>query len=369
MNNRERTMALLNYQPYDRLPLVHFGYWRETLQKWSEEGHITSAEAMGQNDGNEIDKVIAAKLGFDFCWTTVFSANRGLFPGFERKLIEESADGFRKVQNEHGVIVLEKDEAGSIPAEVAHLLKDKESFLEHYAHRLIYSEDRINFEKLSKTEQNGDTPTGLFCGSLFGQIRDWMGVEGVSFLYSDDEEFYKELIDTTAMLQYKLLERILETGVKFDFAHFWEDICFKNGPLVIPAVFDELVGPHYKKITTLLNKHGINIVSLDCDGLIDSLIPTWFNNGVNTMFPIEVGTWHASISPWREKYGRELRGVGGMDKKVFAYDYKAIDEEVERLKPLVELGGYIPCPDHRIPPDAKWENVQYYCEQMRKTFG
>jgi len=54
---------------------------------------------------------------------------------------------------------------------------------------------------------------------------------------------------------------------------------------------------------------------------------------------------------------------------VFAHDYAAIDAEVERLKPLVELGGYIPCPDHRIAPDAKWENVQYYCEKMRRTFS
>ena len=57
------------------------------------------------------------------------------------------------------------------------------------------------------------------------------------------------------------------------------------------------------------------------------------------------------------------------NKKVFAYDFGAIDAEVERLKPLVELGGYLPCPDHRIPPDAKWENVQYYCDRMHQAFG
>ncbi len=86
------------------------------------------------------------------------------------------------------------------------------------------------------------------------------------------------------------------------------------------------------------------------------------------MFPIEVGTWNAEIAPWREKYGKDIRGVGGMRKYTFALDRKAIDDEIERLKPLVELGGYIPCPDHRIAPDAKWENVQYYCEKMRSTF-
>ena len=134
-------------------------------------------------------------------------------------------------------------------------------------------------------------------------------------------------------------------------------------------MFGEKVGPHYKRITDLLSEYGINIVSVDSDGKIDKLVPVWLENGVNTMFPIEVGVWNASIQPWREEYGRELRGVGGMNKNVFAQDYAAIDAEIERLKPLVDLGGYIPCPDHRIAPDAKWENVQYYCDKMRQTFG
>ena len=31
---------LLNYQTYDRLPIVHFGFWEETLEKWVAEGHL-----------------------------------------------------------------------------------------------------------------------------------------------------------------------------------------------------------------------------------------------------------------------------------------------------------------------------------------
>ena len=154
----------------------------------------------------------------------------------------------------------------------------------------------------------------------------------------------------------------------FDFGHFWEDICFKNGPLINPKVFRTKVGPHYRRITDLLRGHGITLVSLDCDGWIDALAPIWLENGVNVMFPIEVGTWNASIAPWREKYGREVRGIGGMRKYIFAQDYAAVDAEIERLKPLVDLGGYLPCPDHRLPADCKWENVQYYCERMRKAF-
>lgn len=149
----------------------------------------------------------------------------------------------------------------------------------------------------------------------------------------------------------------------------WEDICFKTGPLVAPDVFREKVGPHYKRVTDLLKQYGIDIVSLDCDGCIDALVPIWLENGVNTMFPMEVGTWNASIAPWRAKYGKDLRGVGGMNKVVFGRDRAAIDAEVERLRPLVDLGGYIPCPDHRIAPDGKWDLVRYYCERMHHVFG
>ena len=178
-----------------------------------------------------------------------------------------------------------------------------------------------------------------------------------------------EIIDTVGNLCYRLAERILEYGIRFEYAHFWEDICFKNGPLVRPEVFDELVGRHYRRLTELVNRHGIDIVSVDCDGCIDLLVPVWLKNGVNTMFPIEVGTWNASIRKWRELYGPTLRGVGGMDKRVFAHDRDAVDAEIERLKSLVALGGYIPCPDHRIAPDAKFELVQYYCRRFREVIG
>jgi uroporphyrinogen decarboxylase len=57
-----------------------------------------------------------------------------------------------------------------------------------------------------------------------------------------------------------------------------------------------------------------------------------------------------------------------MNKHVLAADRSAIDREIERLKPIVELGGYLPCPDHRLPPDAVWENVRYYCDKFREAF-
>lgn len=374
MNNRQRVKAILNYEKYDRLPLVYFGFWEELLKKWCEEGHLMQEEITDVKDGNEKEKNIAQKLGFDFNWYTTYQDKSGvssLFPAFEPQILEELPDGKYKLLNEDGVVVIKKKGARSIPAEVGHLLVDRASWEKHYLPRLQYSEDRFDMrvlEMIAKQSETREEPLGLFCKSLFGQIRNWMGVEGISYLYVDDEDLFDEIIHIVGELSYKITEKVLSSGAKFDFAHYWEDICFKNGPLVRPSVFDEKVGPYYKKINDLLNKNGIEIISVDCDGFIDELIPTWLNNGVNTMFPIEVGTWGGNIKPWREKYGKRIRGVGGVNKNVFKYDYQAVDEEIERLKPLIELGGFIPCIDHRIPPDAKWENVQYFCDRMRKLF-
>jgi uroporphyrinogen decarboxylase len=364
------------------MPVVHFGYWFETLEKWHAEGHLTAAEA---KTGYEGCVSINEKLGFDFNWFSTFFYHASLYPMFDRKVLETLPDGSKKVLNGAGAVEMEKPGAGSIPMEFAHTLTDRASWEEHYLPRLQFSEERIlkswvmnaddgSYKVFSEggldvlKDQTRSQHYGLYCGSLLGDIRTWLGMVNLSYLQVDDEDLFLEMIRTVAELDYRNTEYILKTGAKFDFAHFWEDICFKNGPLVAPSVFHEVIGPYYKKITALCNRYGIDIISVDCDGWIDSLIPTWLENGVNTMFPIEVGTWDASIAPWREKYGKELRGVGGMNKTVFSKDRTAIDREIERLKPLIDLGGYIPCPDHRIPPDAKWDNVRYYCDRMHKTF-
>ena len=372
MNSRQRMHAVLHYQDYDCMPVVHFGFWNETLDKWAEEGHLTVEQARSWGDGNATDKAISAKLGFDHNYYTLAGVHTDILPAIERRIVEELPDGSRKVVNGHGVVILEKDGTRSIPAEIEHLLKSRKEWKEVFLPRLQFSPERTPVNDSIKSyaeDPNRQEWYGLHCGSLFGMIRNWLGMEGSAYLYADDEELFKEMIDTVGELSYSCVKYTLEHIGGWDYAHFWEDICFKSGPLIIPSVFERYVGPHYKRITELVNSYGIDIVSLDCDGKIDALIPTWIHNGVNTMFPMEVGTWNASIAPWREEYGKDIKGVGGMNKVAFAYEYSAIDAEIERLKPLVDLGGYVPCPDHRIPPDAKWENVQYYCEKMRKAFG
>lgn len=369
MTNRERALHILHYQKADRMPAVHFGYWYELLEEWAQQGYIGKDVPRMWADGNETDRELDKLLGWDFNWFRTVGPQNKLFPAFEYKVLEKLPDGFMRVQNADGLIERIREGAGSIPAEDDYQLKDREAFETLYKPKMQFSKDRIDYKYFSQDfakRKDQDLPIGLNLGSVLGDVRNMLSVIGMSYLMCDDYDLFAEIIDTYAEMQYQCAEEVLKTGAKFDFAHYWEDICFKNGPLISPAMFEELCAKHYKKRNDLCKKYGIDIISLDCDGVTEKLLPVWFENGVNTMFPIEVGTWGDQFAAAREKFGKGMLGVGAMDKTALRKDKAAVDEELKRMQKLVELGGFIPCPDHRLMPGTKWELVQYYAEEVKK---
>lgn len=369
MTTRERCMNILHYKDTDRIPAVHFGYWKELLVEWAEQGHITKEMAEGAvRDSSPAQKELDVILGWDCNWSNNVSPNIGLFPAFEQKVLEVLPDGSHRILTPKGVIERIKPGIVSIPSEDDYLLKDREAFETLFKPKMQFVPERINTEFFKNFNETRDMerPMGLRVGSVMGTIRDITTVMGMSYLlYDEDEDLFADIVDTFADMQYKCAEAVFATGARFDFAHYWEDICYKSGPLLSPEIFNELCAKHYKKRNELCHKYGIDIISLDCDGVTEKLIPTWIETGVNVLFPIEIGIWGDQFEPARKLYGEELLGVGGMDKTAFRKDKSAVDAEIERMKRLFSLGGFIPCPDHRLMPGSKFELVQYYADQIK----
>jgi len=369
MTNRERAMNILHYKSADRMPAVHFGYWHELLEEWEAQGKIPAGTSKKWGDGNETDRELDRLIGWDFNWAITRGPNNKLLPHFEYKVLEELPDGTKRILNRDGIIERVKPGLESIPSEDDYTLKDREAFETLYKPKMQFSPERIDLEYFKNFNETRpqDIPVGLALGSVLGDVRNMTSVLGMSYLmYDEDETLFADIIDTYAEMQYQCTKAILETGAKFDFAHYWEDICFKNGPLLSPEIFDELCAKHYKKRNDLCHEYGIDIISLDCDGVTEKLLPTWFENGVNVMFPIEIGVWGDQFEAARNKFGNGMLGVGGMDKTALRKDKAAVDVEIERLKRLASLGGFIPCPDHRLMPGTKFELVQYYAEEIKK---
>ena len=366
MTPRELCYNILHYKPAERLPAVRFGYWPDLLREWADQGHITHEQASHRFVAEaELDRLI----GWDFPWYCTSGSHMGLYPPFEQKELETLPDGSKRIQTAKGVIERIKPGITSIPSEDDYLMKDREAFETLFKPRMQYVPERTNVEYYTHFNERRDPtkPIGISIGSLMGDIRDMTTVKGMSYLmYDEDEELFAELVDTYADMQYACVEALLATGAQYDFAHYWEDICFKNGPLLSPTLFRELCEKHYKKRNDLCHRYGIDIISLDCDGVVDALLPVWLDSGVNLLFPMEVGVWGDQFAAARKKYGERILAVGGMDKAVFRKDKAAVDAELERLKPLIAMGGFIPCPDHNILPGSKFELVQYYVEEIKK---
>ena len=87
------------------------------------------------------------------------------------------------------------------------------------------------------------------------------------------------------------------------------------------------------------------------------------------MFPIEVGKWGGDPHAFRRQYGKEMRLIGGVDKHILMGSRDGILREIDRLAPLVEEGGYIPLPDHRVPPDVPLANYLFYLAEAKRVWG
>lgn len=61
--------------------------------------------------------------------------------------------------------------------------------------------------------------------------------------------------------------------------------------------------------------------------------------------------------------------MGGFDKHILARSKDDIKHEIERLRPLVEEGGFIGFCDHRVPPDVSLDHYVYYLKMVRYAWG
>ncbi len=363
MNDRERFSNQMHYRPVDRCPIWDFGFWDETILAW---------ENFGLPKGVNTDEF----FGMDAQWAVV-QLGIGLMPEFECKVLADEGET-ELVMDSAGVTLRQRKMLRTIPHYVDWTLKDMASWREHFKPRLDPDAPGRIPDEWAKhcantADDRRDYPLGIFAGSLYGWLRNWIGMENLSLQLYDEPELFPEMVETLGDLFHTVLSRALKTardnGCTFDYATMWEDMCYNRGPLISPQIVKDVMGPQYKRITDLLKEYGCDVVVLDCDGKVDDLLPIWMASGVNVAFPLEIGTWDADPIAYRRRFGKELLIMGGFDKHILAKTKDDILREIERLAPLTEEGGFIPFCDHRVPADVPLDNYLYYLEQAKAIWG
>jgi len=371
MSSRDRFLNVFQYKEVDHVPDVEFGYWTETLRRWHKEGlpgWVTDdvrANIFFGFEGRRTEIPIGEKVPLGFHDFRVIIP----FRSFKREILNEDERSYT-VRDQFGVISIQwkPGVSQSIPRFIEFPVKDRESW-ESYKERfdiegICYPD---GWETLKERYRNRTYPLGIDAGGFFGWARNLMGLENLCLAFYKDPDLISDMLDFRTEMVLKAIEKaVREIRPRIDYAHWWEDMCYNKGPLISPRLFEEFMVPRYKRITDFLREHGIWINIVDCDGYIDPLVPLWLKAGINCMFPLEIRARSDPIR-LREKYGRKVLLLGGVDKIALIRGKRAIKKEMERLKPLIDEGGYIPTVDHRVPPDVSYENYLYYLSEKRKV--
>lgn len=358
LSDRERFNRIMHYQPVDRCFNTEFGYWQENYLEWP--GFVR----------NNIRTEEEANRFFNFDRIERVSGNIWMSPPFETRVLSET-DAVQRVINGDGLIgEVPKDGHSTIPHFTQASIVKPGDWERAKAERFAINvpERVVDLAALKRRHPPGRTyPLGVDCGSMIGKIRDILTFEGLAYAVYDYPDMVEDMVETACRLVEHFLDQVLG-HLDFDFASGWEDICFRNGPIVSVDFFEQVVVPRYQRIGKRLKRHGVDIWYTDCDGDIRPLLPGFLRGGINCMFPFEV---HCSghPRPLLEEYGPQLRIMGGVDKVQLASGREAIRRWLESLLPAVERGGFIPHCDHRCPPDVAYEDYLFYLDLKEQMFG
>lgn len=356
MNDLERFAACMNYQDVDYTPFWGWYAWEETLALWKSQGI----------DNPDIEQGADKKLVFpDWFFPD---------PPFERKVIEED-DRTIVYVNEEGILMreLKENPDSSMPQFIKFPVETKQDFRAFWKEHMTGDLASIigpNWKENLKAERAKPHPFIVNAdrwGGFFGPLRNLVGVEKLCMLFYDDPAFIEEMMDAFADFIITVMSQVLDV-ITVDMFLFWEDMAYKTAPLISPDLVAKFMSPRYTKVVDFLSGRGVDFVGLDSDGNIHSLIPVWLDAGLNILWPFEVQAG-MDVVDVRKRYGKNLRMSGGVDKRPLTKGPAAIDAELERLRPLIEEGGYIPHLDHGVPPDVPYENYCYYMKKLAEVCG
>jgi hypothetical protein len=352
-------------------------FWQQTIDRWHGEGLPA-----------DVDNPERVNRFFQVDRRLLLNLRTGLWPAFEKTVLEET-EQFTVSINEDGEIIKEfKGSAAesSMPEYLRHLVSSRADWEQLKKERLnpdspgrdsfeIRLDGQIliesapgadNFTEARGMLENSDLPVDLFVGSMFGWQRNWMGLQGISYVLYDDEDLVAEMVDHLANLALSAFQRVLGAlNVPIDLASWWEDMAYNHGPLISPRLFRRLMVPQYERVNQELRRHGIRLIGVDSDGNCEKLIGPWMDAGLNCVFPNEVAAG-SDVVALRQQFGRELRLIGGIDKRALAGGPDAIRAELDRRLPLVAEGGYLPAVDHSVPPDISLNDYHAYLDYQEE---
>ena len=291
-----------------------------------------------------------------------------LHPLCRRRVLAQTADKITYV-NSYGITCTEFRRNGymSMPHFEAFPVRGRDDW-RRFRRRLAWHPARVgaDWRAQAAAARASDLPVIIALNrgaSLFGSLRELMGLETLATTFYDDPALIVEMMDAMVALSTHLTDALFADYTP-DAVCLWEDMAGKNGSLISPRLVRELMLPRYRVMVARLRAHGIPHIFLDSDGDIRQLIPLWLEAGIDGVVPLEAQAG-MDVAAYRKRYPRLLM-MGGVDKKALAAGPAGIDAEIAKIRRTIASGGYIPFFDHGLPHDVSWASFCYFVTRLRE---
>lgn len=366
MNNKMRFLNSCLGGKIDRFFRMELGTWESTIYNWKAAGKLPQEY---KSTVKVTHDMFYKHFGMDFLYRLPLATGditSPFFPKFKEIVIEEGID-WRIIRDVDGITKkIYKDKTGldSMPQFMKFPVTERADWEKLKEEHM----DPSNVEKYLGDVQavadelvDRDFPVEMvFCGA-FGHPRNLFGDENLSYALYDDPEMIDDIMGNWCTISKKIAS-IVCNKIEVDNLFLWEDMCYKNGPLIDPKLFRRFMLPKYCELIDHCRSLGVKSFLVDTDGDCHKMIPLFMEAGVNIMQPFEVQAGMDVIEV-RKKYGNKLAIMGGIDKRVLTMDKSAIKTELDRILPFfMDSGSYIPTLDHNVPNNVPYDNFMYYLE-------
>lgn len=360
MDARERLLETFRFGSPDRpFRWECVAYWGETIERWKMEGLVGHPDRYFEMDRQisplQFHSEIKVQTGF---------TNTPYVPPIEAKVLSEDATT-RVVRDSNGIVRRELKTGVSMPQWLEYPVKNRDDF-EALKERLDPNDPRRypqDLESARARYSSRDYPISMPVCGFFGHLRNLLGPTKVSYFMYREPALVRHILKHWCYFDETVVGRVRDQ-IDLDYVMCWEDMCYRNGPLISPRLFERFLLPCYRRLSSHLRRLGIDAVCVDTDGNVEALLPLFVQGGVNAMIPFEVQAGN-DILEIRRRFPR-LVIFGGLNKLALARGRREIDAELEKVAPMLEAGGYIPSLDHAAPPDIPFQNFRYYIQRIRK---
>ena len=376
MTDRKRHLAALTFQEPDKIPFQPGGGRKSTLERWHRDGLPSSV------GGGGVTMHLRKELGIEpapICdRDTAFSPHERMKPLFEEKVLERKGDS-QIVQDWKGNICEIGAEYGpeylrnAIDFVTRRWIKcpveSRDDWREMKKRYDAEDTDRVRSLTADEKEQlkNRDFFWQIHFSGPYWQLREWCGFEGLSMLFYDDPALVEEMIDFWRQYVGRLIERTLAVATP-DMVHISEDMAYKGFSMLSPEMVRRFLLPCWQYWGELIHNAAVPLYGCDSDGYVGELIPIWIEAGINACDPMEVAAGN-DINEFRRRFGRHMAYRGGVDKREMAKGGDRITAEMERIKPVIDDGGFIPSCDHGVPADVSWPHFKEYAYLLAQMTG